>query len=588
MGALDEVVLNLVTSVDEAYEFMQWLGERREVLGVDTETGGFDWWREPLRLVQFGDTQTGWAIPWERWGGVVLEALEKYKGPMVLHNTKFDVHFIEHHGGIKFPWRDLHDTRVMAHLIDSSGSTALKPLSAKLIDRKAAAMQSLLDTAMATNKWTWRTVPLDYGHYWQYAALDPVLTARLYEQFKPIIDAEYRDLYELEVEVERICLGMENRGARIDLQYCDETAEKMNRYVDETTRWVKETYGISPGTNQAVIDILQREGYEFTKHTDSGALSLDKEVLGAIPHPLAQAVLGRRRAQKVVSTYYSNFADYQLDGFIHAKMNTLAARTARMGVSEPALQTIPRHANENVFSSTVRDAFIPRDGHRLLSSDFDQIELRIFGHLCQDPAMLAAIRSGEDPFTAMARTIFSDGSITKKDPRRQTSKNATYAKFYGAGVAKFSMTAGIPFAEGEAFMNAYDMTFPGVRTFQNTVQHTAEQRKLTDGVAWVKEPSGRRHVADPGKEYTLVNYLIQGYAGTIFKMKLVELDNAGLGDFMILPIHDEILMDVPENLVEEASRQVASIMCDDQILSVPVTAGVEVYSRWGDKYRMEG
>src|ERR1700677_2499777 len=92
------VSLNLVESFADAEEFMRWLGERRPVLACDTETGGLEWWKDRLRLVQFGDPRAGWAVPWQDWGGLVKEAMRRYDGGVVFHNAKFDQHFLEREG----------------------------------------------------------------------------------------------------------------------------------------------------------------------------------------------------------------------------------------------------------------------------------------------------------------------------------------------------------------------------------------------------------------------------------------------------------------------------------------------------------
>ena len=582
---LSGVSLNLIQSVDEASDFMSWLNERRPVLAIDTETSGLHPWSDKLRLVQVGDANAGWAIPWELWGGVALEALKKYDGDVVLHNAKFDVSFIENASDITMSWRRLHDTRIMAHLIDPVSPTGLKPLSSRLIDGKAHGLQNLLDMGMTSNKWTWATVPIDFQPYWAYAALDTVLTARLYEILKPQIDAEFSNVYELEMQVERIIMGMERRGCRIDVDFTQHKRNEIADYVTRTEEWILTTYGVKAGSNQKIVEVLQRDGIEFDKVTGSGAWALDKEVLEAIDHPLAKSVLMRRRAQKAVSTYFDNFLTMHAGGFLHPSINTLGARTGRMSISDPALQTLPRADEGNPFATLVRDCFIPREGNKLVSSDFDQVELRLFAHLSQDEQMIADVKSGVDPFTAMAIRIYNDPTITKKDPRRQLTKNATYAKFYGAGVTKFSQTAQIPVTDGEAFMAAYDATYPGVKGFQRMVERVALDRKMSDGVAWVRSPIGRKHLADDGKEYALVNYLIQGTAGDVFKQKLVDIDSVGLGDFMILPVHDEIILDVPEQDVDEAAQLVQATMRDDTNYSVPLTAGAEVYDRWGDKFR---
>src|SRR5690606_6427913 len=128
-------------------------------------------------------------------------------------------------------------------------------------------------------------------------------------------------------------------------------------------------------------------------------------------------------------------------------------------------------------------------------------------------------------------------------------------------------------------------TFVGIQQMSRMVEQVATQRLRDDGVAYVKSPlTGRIHPADDDKLYTLVNYLLQGIAAEIMKMKLVELDNAGLGDLMTLTVHDEQIFDVPKAHVEEVARLALEVMNDSELLSVPITAGASLGDRWGDKY----
>lgn len=579
---LDDVELNVIESLDDVADFKSWLGERRDVMAVDTETGGLEAWREPLRMIQFGDTQNGWAIPFQLWGGVAIEALNDYDGDLVFHNAKFDITFIETHTSVRFDPGKIHDTRVMAHILNPTMSTALKNLTSRLVDRKAAALQDNLDIAMKSRDWTWRTIPPLFDLYWQYAALDPVLTAKLYEIMKGEIQSTYRDVYELEMGVSHILMNMERRGCRIDLEYTRDRGNELWHLTSELEEYCVQTFGISPGKNQGVIKRLQEDGIELSKLTPGGKLSLDAEVLESIDHPLAIAVLNRRKAEKILSTYFDNFEVMHDDGFLHPSINALGARTGRMSMSTPALQTLPR-------GRVVRDCFIPRTAdHVLVSADFDQVEMRLLAHFTGEQAMIDAINSG-DLHTETARRIYGDDTIGKTDLRRQLAKNAGFAKVYGAGAAKFSLTAGVPEDVGRQFLDAYDATYPGVRAFQNHVQSLAIERLEKDGVAWVRSPVGRRHIADKSKEYTLVNYLIQGTASDVLKQKLIEMDAAGLGDFMILPVHDEVIFDVPNDQINDVVPLIQQTMSDRDGWKVPLTVGTDVLpERWGDKYRYEG
>jgi DNA polymerase-1 len=227
----------------------------------------------------------------------------------------------------------------------------------------------------------------------------------------------------------------------------------------------------------------------------------------------------------------------------------------------------------------VRKAFIPSDGNKLVSIDYAQVEMRIFAHFAREEEMLHRIRQGTDLHTAVAQVIFNTETPTKAE--RRVTKNANFAKVYGAGAEKFALTAGIPVSEGIAFYEIYDATFPGVKAFQTQVIDTARGRYVNEGRAYVRAPSGRLHLADTDALYKLCNYLIQGTAADVLKKKLVELDMAGFGDDMILPIHDEVLFDFPEYAIEDRTAYASGVMQDLDSFSVPLTVEAsDPMDRW--------
>jgi DNA polymerase-1 len=351
-------------------------------------------------------------------------------------------------------------------------------------------------------------------------------------------------------------------------------------------------YKINPGSNRDVSRVLQELGVELTVRTASGAFALDEEVLTSIiggPYDeidfdqllegprLAYYVIARRKVEKMRSTYLESFLGaVDSDGFVHAQINQLGAKTGRMSMERPALQTLPR-------GRVIRDCFIPREGHSLISADFDGIEMRLLAHFAKDPALIEAIHSG-DIHLATAQRVYADNTITKKDPKRQIAKNVGFAKIYGAGVEKIAATAGVSVEAARDFLTSYDSTFPGVKAFQNQVAQIATQRSRQEGVAYVRTPLGRRQVSDGDKDYALVNFLIQGMAADVFKEALVRLAESDIGDYLMLPVHDEIIADVPTEDVEEYMNMLTKIMADDR-WEVPLTVGVDgPLSRWGDKY----
>jgi DNA polymerase-1 len=598
---LDGVKLNLVDDTETAHQLMSWLGERRPVLAVDTETSGLEDWKPDsrLRLVQFGDAKTGWSVPYDLWKGLVLEVFQKYQGDLVFHNIAFDGRWIERHCNLTLPWGRSHDTMIMHQLIDPNPPHGLKPLGNRIVDRRASAGQHNLEVAMAEQKWTWDTVPVDFGPYWQYAALDTVITANLWEAFQPQITDRFSRIYDIEMSTVRITSAMERRGARIDVAYTEEKLEELRNYVDTCRKWVVDEHGIHIGSNDKVADRLIELGIELTERTDTGRWKLDKEVLQSIIHLddteeqtlavertpgslLAETVYNARRAQKICSTYFVNFLEGRdrNGDVVHPSIRTMGARTGRMSVTSPALQTLPR-------GRVVRDAFIPREGNVLISTDMDQVEMRLLAHFGQESGLKEAFLAEEDFFNVIARQIFQDPTIVKGDPRRQITKNVSYAKIYGAGHAKMALTAGVPVEHIKYVDGGLDALYPGIRRFQKEVEFTAAQRLADEGQCYVTDPFGRYQPTEPDKAYALVNYLIQSTAASLLKQSLIQMDASGLGEFLILPVHDEVILDVPKEQVDDALPIIKDCMESGGGLEwfVPLTAGVDVMEdRWGSKY----
>jgi len=572
---------------------MRWLSTK-DTVAFDSETTGLDICTERVRLVQYGDETQAWVIPFERWSGVVYDAVSRFEGHYVMHNMPYDTGMCENHG-IKIPKNKVRDTRLEMHVLESTGSLALKTISKRLVDPRADAGQRSLDEALSgRGGWTWATVPYDYEPYWTYAGFDTILTKHVDNQLWPRVRADAPRSYELEAAAVWIALNMQRKGVRVDREYTGRLMESLETYVVEVEKWCQQHYGVYPGSNKDVGKILYDEA-GLTEHTPSGALKLDKEILGDCPHPLAQAVLGRRQAVKLVSTYLTHFLELSTrDGRIHPSINTVGGtgknpfepggstgvRTGRMSMNNPNLQNVPVRTKEG---KKIRRCFVPDEGNVWIKCDADQIEMRLLAHLANEPKMIDAFVSEGDFFVNLARDLFAEPSFQKSDPRRQMVKNGGYAKIYGAGVGKFAKTAGVLVDEAAAFMRRFDALFDGIPRWVREVERLGHERLEAEGVAYVRSPlTGRRHVADAGRLYTLVNYLIQGTAGELLKLKMVEADHAGLGDYMILPVHDEVDLDVPRDDVPEVLATLTDVMNDDQLLRVPLTWSAETGPSWGE------
>lgn len=574
----DDVSLTLVETWEDACDFVRWLGERRSALAVDTETTGVEFWRDRLRLVQFGDTRAGWAVPWDEWRGLIKRVFADYAGPLVLHNHKFDLHFLEG-GGCDVRREQLNDTMTMAHLLEPTQRMGLKEVATRLVDKRSGAGQTELKRAFAQAKWGWDTVPVDFEGYWVYSALDVVLTAHLYDAMRPQITAGgFDEVYDLEMTCSAIVKDMEARGCRVDLEYCAAKKQELLDYATAARAWMDEAYSVGPSSGKKIAAALLADGVKLTKRTPSGGWSTDSEVLESLDHPLAESILKVRKAEKLANTYFGNYlTDADEGAIVHTTMKMLGARTGRMS---SALHTLPR-------GKTVRQAFIAREGNMLVGADFGQIEARLLTHFSGDAALADAFNGEVDFFTAMARKIYNDPALQKEiepgvgNPKRDTTKNAVYAKLYGGGIAQLAKTAGITEQESADFISMLDHAYPGIRGFQREIERVAKHRLMAEGEAYVRTVAGRKQVADKDYEYRLANYLIQGSAADIFKRVVVDLKSAGLADHLILLVHDEILLDVPADEAEDMARVLEQTMRQDKY-AVPLVASANIARSWAD------
>ena len=380
----------------------------------------------------------------------------------------------------------------------------------------------------------------------------------------------------------RIVSNMMLKGARVDLDYCEEATIKLRNFATAARDWLHRTYGLAnPNSTQQCLEVFKRLGIEVPlKFTKGGAQALDKEVLGGIDHPIAEYILAIKQSEKMVSTYFDNFREMvDGEGRVHANIRPQGAKTGRMSITEPSLQNLSKK------NGIVRNAFIPSEGNALVSVDADQIEARLMAHFSQDEGLRHAFLSADDFFTNLAKQIFRDPTIQKSDKRRGNTKGVIYGKLYGAGVATMARTAKVAEEQMAATVSAFEETFPGVKRFQQAVNQAAIGRYRAEGEAYITTPYGRKLLADDDREYALVNYLLQGHAAEIFKHNLAKLDAVGLGPYLMLPVHDEIVMDVPRDEAEDVLQLAIETMNDPDGYFVPITwSGECINGAWGTKY----
>jgi DNA polymerase-1 len=577
---LTDVKLHLVETLEEAFEFRSWLGERRPMLGFDLETTGLHYARDHIRLAQFGDANEGWAIPCDRWGygRLAADAFREYRGPMIAHNAIFDTTFLAM-DGIDLPAVD--DSMVMAHLDRSGWSLSLKRTAERLIGREATAGEGVLNEAMKKQRWSYATVPEGFPGYWKYSALDPVLTCRIAADIEPRVFPELRGSYDMEVGAIRALREAQVTGMRVDL----DTVRSESARLGMEMQALKPQLPCNANSPKQIVAWLEERFFNLgdivRTRTEAGEISVDDDVLTMLAEkydvPEATIIREYRKRAKMKNGYFDNLLETEVNGIVRPHIRVLGAeKTGRMSVSEPALQTLPR-------TKLGRKAFIAREDHTLVMMDFAGQELRLLAHMSGDEQLKQLFRDGTDPHRWLAARANGIPEEQVTPPLRQVSKNGWYAILYGAGIPKFALTAGISEHAASEFMATVEKLFPRIRPFQaesaREVHETAE-----GGWGYARTWTGKRLMVRTDQAYKATNVKIQGGCAEILKLKICELMNAGFGPYIRVPVHDEIVSEVPDERLDLDVPIMAEVMRETELFDVPFPVDIEIAKCWGDKY----
>jgi len=581
-GALDHVKLHRVDSLAELDNCRRWASERRETpLFADTESGGLNPHKDRHRLSQLGDKRHGWAFP-VGWTGAFMELLMNYAGLIGFHNSPYDWRVLTVHAGAVPQWHKTEDTLLLGHITDSLRLAGLKPRSAQEIDSRAIRGETMMLEGMAARHWTFADVPDTWAPWWMYGALDPVLAAHLWDlpSFRQARQL-YSQAYDTERATARICANMMLTGMMTDVPFVEQKISEITAYTDKAANWLRREFGIGNVNSSAqVIAAMNATGIPTMVYTEKGNPSLDKEALKFYRHMFPQhshlidAIGWCRKGDKLVGSYLSKFLALRgSDDIMHYNIHSCRARTTRMSITDPPMQTFDRDV------PAVRGSFRPRPGHVFITIDADQIEARLAAHFSADPRMIADFWYADEHqlkfFIEMASRIYSE-RITKRDPRYTWTKNATYAQIYGSGLDKAAATAGVPVETMRPAYSGLAQMYPNVKRLMDRLIAEAKGKRPK-----VQTIDGRWLYTYRGKEYALLNTLIQGSAATIMKWGIINLDAAGLGPFLRLPVHDEILMEVPVPWAADVLREAERILTDRTSYRVPITwSGSILEERW--------
>jgi DNA polymerase-1 len=534
--------------------------------------------------------------------GLVLNALrpalEDASTPKVGHNLKYDYIVLARHGVRAAP---LHfDTMLAEWLCDpSSRNLGLKNLAWVRLAREMTEIEALI--GKGRGQLSMAEVPVD--RVAAYAADD----ARTTLQLLPLLQEEMQAknqlplFHDLEMPLVSVLADMEMAGVALDAGFLGTLSQGLSQRLGELeaeiTRRVGHPFNINSTQqlSQVLFDELHLEPPDRTRRTAVGRYSTAASVLEELrsTHPVVDLILEHREVSKLRSTYTDALPQRvnRETGRVHTSFSQTGSVTGRLASSDPNLQNIPIRSD---LGRQIRHAFIAEPGHLLVSVDYSQIELRIVAHVAQDQAMIQAFHEDQDIHAATAAAVFGVAQQAVTPEMRRHAKAVNFGLIYGMSAFGLSRSTDLTLAEAEQFVKVYFERFPGVRAYLEATRRRAAEvgyvetllgrrryfPQLASGAAGIPEVNRNR------AEREAVNAPIQGSAADIIKLAMLRLPpamrQAGLHGRMLLQVHDELVLEVPEPEAARTVPLVRQIMQDALTLRVPLKADAKVGRNWGE------
>ena len=582
----------LVETLEQAREAARMVITSDGLLCFDTETTGL------YVRTEHGDTGRTVQIsvrPWEtayvfemteRWRDAITYIFDSLAKGLIGHNLKFDIHVMESYGILladgEWPL-GLHDTVWSARLHDERDIAKLKPLADKYLAEGSSDQQSALKRVMKKQGWTWATVPVSY--LVEYGGLDAILTGQLHDFFAPKIEYAF-DAYSREQKLLPAVYAMERAGILMDTALLEKVDVTLAAEAKEAMALIQEIKpGLNPNAAHQIKSALRDDGIEVD---DTAA-----PTLMALDHPLAHAVLRFRKASKAQVTYTGKWRQLITpEGRIHPNLNTMGAKTGRFSGNDPNLQNVKR-------GHEMRDIFIAAPGHQIVVADWDQMELRLYAHFARDERMRSAFLAGEDIYQQAADSM---------GVSRQIGKMIMLASIYGAGPAalkrqcinqayQFGTPEIVPELEGfdwEELHRVFHKTYR-INDLARLTELQARRRGQL-GEPYIMTLGGRRQrpkrVILPaynshGSRQTIYIYkdlgnsLVQGSSSDLMKQAIIDAAEAGLRPYMRLTVHDELVLEVPDDKVQWASETLERVMTRTEFVP-PLTVTAQAAQRYGE------
>jgi DNA polymerase I len=388
---------------------------------------------------------------------------------------------------------------------------------------------------------------------------------------------------EFELPLIPVLARMEHAGIGVDRGYLEEMGADLRDRLEKLDARIQELAG-EPfnvnSTDQLRAILFDKLGLPIIKKTSTGKPSTDASVLKKLDHPVVEALLEYREYEKLRGTYVDGYLPLiDADGRIRTRFNQMAATTGRLSSDRPNLQNIPIRSESG---RTIRRAFVAGEGSMFLVADYSQIELRVLAHMSQDPFLLEAFRGGSDIHTATAARVWglTDSEVTSD--QRRTAKMINFGLLYGMEAFGLADRLDIGRDEAQGHMDAYFSQFVQVKEFMQSMVTQARNEGYTTTLfgrrRYLPELKSDNYRIRQMGERMALNAPVQGTAADIIKKSMIELDSAlraeGLRSAILLQIHDELILECPDDELAAGEKLVVDIMEGVVALDVPLRVDV--------------
>lgn len=508
-------------------------------------------------------------------------------------NIKYDLTVFANHGievqGVAF------DTMLESYTQNSTGRHNMDDLAERYLGHKTIAFEEI--AGKGKNQLTFDKIALDVAS--EYAAEDADVTMKLHQTLFTELEKTptlLKLFNEIEMPLVRVLSHIERNGVLIDPQKLLAQSQEIEQRLAEVEAEVHQAAGQEfnlASTKQLQEILFEKLGLPVKKKTPKGAPSTNEEVLDELAqegHIVPKLLIEHRGLSKLKSTYTDKLPQMinPKTGRVHTSYHQAVTATGRLSSSDPNLQNIPIRNEEG---RRIRQAFIAREGYKIVAADYSQIELRIMAHLAHDEGMLKAFTEGKDIHRSTAAEIFGVSLEEVTNEQRRNAKAINFGLIYGMSEFGLSNQLGISRQEARTYMDAYFNRYPNVLQFMTDIKAKAAEQGYVETLLGrrlylpeIKSSNGMRRKA---AERVAINAPMQGTAADIIKVAMIGIDKMIFGDEnikMIMQVHDELVFEVKAEMVEHYSQLIKTEMEKAIKLHVPLIADVGVGDNWDEAH----